>query len=512
MGRFSNRTRTLQLPEIRRLPLGLFDSGAALSARTLLSLPGRALLGLALALVFVGWGLALPFSLLYLNYDTTQGSWICITYLWEVPVLGYLFVLLPASIWLRPVRTFLELIEVSASGTRLNATAAAARRVALELPLRLPRMVLLGSVLGFTLGSLQIRMFAHFPLAEIVKNVLFSIPIGLLYALLAYFVLSEALRPVVERCDQLLPATRSRPQVPLFTKVSACLMVSLVVTIFVMGLMAYTSSQRLLDDMGVQNQTALLAETARGTLMVTAFSLAVAIVLAIALARNLLRPLNLLTAIGSRPADRLLEPLAPCHTDDELEELYQAFRKLMAELGSAQKGLAQANQDLAEKVQVRTQEMREQRALLEIARSVGSTLELDAVLQAVVSHVRDFMQADACALWLIGAHGYELKATRGISGLKEIGRQFDTAVTHRRPLVLNISSDRFPGWVRDAGFTQMIVGPLAARGRLVGLVAVFFQNGGADPRLELLMAAAAQAAVAIENARLYADTEHVAHL
>ena len=58
----------------------------------------------------------------------------------------------------------------------------------------------------------------------------------------------------------------------------------------------------------------------------------------------------------------------------------------------------------------------------------------------------------------------------------------------------------------------MIVAPLAAHGRLVGLVAVFYQHPSREARLELLMAAGAQAAVAIENARLYADREHVAQL
>ena len=51
----------------------------------------------------VFWGLGLPFSLLYLNYDSSQNAWIWITYLWEVPVLGFAFGLLPAWIWLRPV-------------------------------------------------------------------------------------------------------------------------------------------------------------------------------------------------------------------------------------------------------------------------------------------------------------------------------------------------------------------------------------------------------------------------
>ena len=307
-----------------------------------------------------------------------------------------------------------------------------ARREALELPLRLPCLVLIGSIVGFCLGSLQCRMFAHLPLAECVKNVLFSIPIVLLYALLVYFVLSETLRPVVERACELLPETHVRPKVPLFLKVTVCLMVSLVVTIFVMGLMAYTSSQRMLASLHLANQDQLLGETLRGTLMVTAFLLGVAILLAIGLARNLLRPLNLLTTIASRPADRLLEPLTPCHTDDELEA-YQSFRKLVGELGTTQSDLAQANRDLAEKVQVRTRE--DVRAALAGGDCTCRQLDFGAGYRAAGGGDprSRLANADACALWLLGPRGYEVKATRGIES-REMGWQFDLAITHRRPL------------------------------------------------------------------------------
>lgn len=70
----------------------------------------------------------------------------------------------------------------------------------------------------------------------------------MLSGLLAYFILSSALRPVLKYCEKFLPELpEERPRVYLFWKTWACFFVVGVVPITVMGLMNYTSSQRQLE-------------------------------------------------------------------------------------------------------------------------------------------------------------------------------------------------------------------------------------------------------------------------
>src|SRR5947208_1415804 len=145
-------------------------------AEQLGSLRRRVIAWLAAALLVIYWGVGLPVSLLYINYDRLQLLWILIPYVWEVPVLGCLLVLLPTWIGLSPVAAFIERVRHRGSEDDLaglmvpqsfTTAAEAARRAALSFPLRLPRIVLLASVIGFGLGSVQARVFGEYPWAEV---------------------------------------------------------------------------------------------------------------------------------------------------------------------------------------------------------------------------------------------------------------------------------------------------------------------------------------------------------
>lgn len=199
---------------------------------------------LALCSILVYWGLGLPFSLMYLDYEPHQLAWILGPYLWEVPTMGFLLVLVPVWRMLEPVADFLEedpreVVEPR----RLEKV----RRVAMHLPVQVPALVVVASVMGYAVGSLQMRLFGHLPIRETLKNLVLGLPTGLLSGLLAYFILANLLGPVLERCARQGGPARGGPRILLFWKTWACFFVIAVIAVSVMGLLSYTSTQRLLE-------------------------------------------------------------------------------------------------------------------------------------------------------------------------------------------------------------------------------------------------------------------------
>ncbi len=157
--------------------------------------------------------------------------------------------------------------------------------------------------------------------------------------------------------------------------------------------------------------------------------------------------------------------------------------------------------------------------LFEVSKAVTSTLRLDRVLAEIVHHVREILRADACSLMLLETRDLVLKAAEGISA--EIHRKpipvgqgvAGLAAKTGQPMVLfdreDEDSNRFPDSVREEGLKTILSVPIKTRGRTIGLVNVYYREftTHTPAQLNLLTALGSQAAVAIENARLYADKE-----
>jgi GAF domain-containing protein len=167
-----------------------------------------------------------------------------------------------------------------------------------------------------------------------------------------------------------------------------------------------------------------------------------------------------------------------------------------------------------------SEERRARQALAEASVRLNSLLNLPDLLQAIMVTATDLLGAETSSLMLLdeekneltfevatGAPGQELKdlrvpANQGIAGW---------VIQHNRPAVVDdVASDsRFYEKIDHAsGFTTrtLLAVPLKSRDRLIGVVEVINKqaNGRFTPRdQEVAEALAAQAAVAIENARLY---------
>ncbi|MGE0488458.1 MAG: GAF domain-containing protein [Vulcanimicrobiota bacterium] len=162
--------------------------------------------------------------------------------------------------------------------------------------------------------------------------------------------------------------------------------------------------------------------------------------------------------------------------------------------------------------------------LFEVSKAVTSTLRLDRVLDEIVHHVREILRADACSLMLLEGSNLLLKAAEGIQTERHrkpipVGRGVaGLAAKTGQPMVLfdrdGEDGNRFPATVRSEGLRTILSVPIKTRGRTIGLVNVYYRDitTHTPAQLNLLTAMGSQAAVAIENARLYADKERVTEL
>ncbi|MFI4924115.1 MAG: GAF domain-containing protein, partial [Vicinamibacteria bacterium] len=165
---------------------------------------------------------------------------------------------------------------------------------------------------------------------------------------------------------------------------------------------------------------------------------------------------------------------------------------------------------------------RETAALAEVGREIGSTLELAIVMDRIAHHAKDLLHADNSAIFLpdaggrtyraivaIGVVADQLRVTEVRSGEGIIGSLLEAG---RAEFVNDTKAD--PRGIQVAGTEQaederMMVAPLVAGEAVKGAMAVW-RTGGKPfdgEELEFLVGLSRQATVAIENARLFDETQ-----
>jgi PAS domain S-box-containing protein len=185
--------------------------------------------------------------------------------------------------------------------------------------------------------------------------------------------------------------------------------------------------------------------------------------------------------------------------------------------------------DITERKRIESIE-REQRALVEAlhdtAAALNSTLDLDQVLDRILANLGRVMPHDACSIWMVDERTGLARVARSRGHAERdsdgtidrlVASVMDTANLRRmaetgRPLVIpDTSAD--PGWVEFPvmRWIRSYAGaPIRVKGQVVGFINLdsatpgFFESAHA----ERLRAFADQAALAIENARLYQKSRH----
>lgn len=157
-------------------------------------------------------------------------------------------------------------------------------------------------------------------------------------------------------------------------------------------------------------------------------------------------------------------------------------------------------------------------ALYQAALTISSSLELDQVLQAVVSSITEAMQVKACSLRLLdrSAGLLHLGAVHGLSTdyltkgpVEVIHSPIDKEVLHGKPVYIADAhtDDRFQ--YREAagreGIVSVLCVPLEVHGEVIGVMRVYTSEPTTfhDDDNQFLSVLASLSALAIENARLY---------
>lgn len=159
-----------------------------------------------------------------------------------------------------------------------------------------------------------------------------------------------------------------------------------------------------------------------------------------------------------------------------------------------------------------------------VAQTLTSTLDLDALLQQIVASAVSLLNSEAGSLLLIDAETgeYIFTVTTGPVAPDLIGRRLPAgegaagaAVLTGRPAIIN-DAQADPRWYQGAdqttGFVtrSVLAAPLRSKDHTLGALEIINKRDGSpfnEEDQDLVMAFASQAAVSIENARLYTQTD-----
>ncbi|MDP3939827.1 MAG: sigma 54-interacting transcriptional regulator [Deltaproteobacteria bacterium] len=159
-------------------------------------------------------------------------------------------------------------------------------------------------------------------------------------------------------------------------------------------------------------------------------------------------------------------------------------------------------------------------SLLEVGGLLTSTLELDAILDVLVTRAGELLQCEAISLLLLDEAGTSLvfAVAKGAKGeeLREQRLPVDTGVAgwvarEGKPVLIGDAhkdSRFYSGYDEESGFDtrSLLAVPLKVKDRLIGVLEAINArraSGFDESDMALIMAFAHFAAIAIENARLY---------
>jgi signal transduction histidine kinase len=251
------------------------------------------------------------------------------------------------------------------------------------------------------------------------------------------------------------------------------------------------------------------------------FGLVLAFLSGLFLARRMVGPIQALRAGAARIGSGDLSQRISIKTGDELEGLADQFNDMA---GRLQESYA----DLEKKVEVRTRELgqsvAELRALGEVSQAVNSTLDLETMLNTIVTKAVQLSGTDAGAIYVFdeARKEFRLRSTYGMSeemiaAIKEhrvgVGDALEQAAGQRALVQIADLREQPSAPVHElilkAGYRALLVVPLVGPDETVGALVVRRKLPGEFPKqtTDLLQTFAAQSVLAIQNARLFREIE-----
>ncbi len=157
-------------------------------------------------------------------------------------------------------------------------------------------------------------------------------------------------------------------------------------------------------------------------------------------------------------------------------------------------------------------------ALYQAALTISSSLELDQVLQSVVTSITEAMQVKACGLRLLDPNTGQLRlsAVYGLSGgylakgpVDIVHSAIDSEALRGSPVfIADARIDprfQYQGAAKEEGIVSVLCVPLEVHGEAIGVMRVYTNEPTTfhEDDIQFLSVLASLAALAIDNARLY---------
>ncbi len=237
--------------------------------------------------------------------------------------------------------------------------------------------------------------------------------------------------------------------------------------------------------------------------------------------RQAFHPVNTLTLTAAAVAAGDLTRGAPVESDDELGTLAQTFNSMTAQLrdliGSLEGRVAERTADLQ-------QRSRYLQASAEVGRAAASILEADQLVQQVVQVIRDQFELYYVALFMVdsGSEQAVLRAGTGEAGRARLARGFQLPLSGESSMIAWCIKNGQPRIAQEAEKDEVrlasselpdtrseVALPLRSRGRVLGALSLQSDRPNAfdEATLAVLQIMADQVAVALDNARLFAESE-----
>ena len=245
---------------------------------------------------------------------------------------------------------------------------------------------------------------------------------------------------------------------------------------------------------------------------------------ALVLARGMVRPIRILDEGARRIGDGDLDQKIDIHTGDELEALADQFNRMSGQLSESYAGLER-------KVDERTHELQnsleQQTAISKILRVISSSpTNVQPVLDAVAERAALLCDAEVAGVFLIDESMYKPMASYAADGgstsdrvgpapltrFSVTGRAIIDRQTMHFADVVPLMESEFPDTApnqRKFGFRAVLAVPLIQEGGAYGAIFLYRREPQmfAPDQVTLVETFARQAAIAIDNVRLFNETK-----
>ena len=299
--------------------------------------------------------------------------------------------------------------------------------------------------------------------------------------------------------------------VRMLTKFQIAFFVLILVSILLVAPIGYHQTTTVLyEEIGSQK---VLLDLQLQSLLVGAFSLLLGLGLSFVLTRTISQPVRLMINTFSKVEQGDLKQRLDITATDEIGELSVYFNRMLSRLDKFQS-------ELESQVAERTAQLQ---ATIEVGRVASSILQPDELIERVVNLISDRFGYYYAAFFLIDSSGRwaELKGATGEAGrtLKIQGHRLEvggksmvgtTISTRQARIALDVGKEpaRFENPLLPETRSEIAL-PLIVGDRVLGALDVQSKQEAAfySDDIETLQGMANQVAIAIENARLFQETQ-----